>query len=75
MDTIPSETDQDDSGASKRKPRSVVRKVVPEHNESEDDIDKSVNMVLNNEAAFERVMKNCMPAFFQMSQQMMGKNQ
>lgn len=37
-----------------------------------DDIDKSVNMVLANEAALERVMKNCMPAFVKMSQQMAG---
>lgn len=40
----------------------MVPKVNSDGKDDEDEeIDKSVNFVMNNEAAFERVMKKCMP--------------
>lgn len=54
--------------------RSVVTKVNQDVTTDEDqEIDKSINFIMSNEAAFERVMKNCMPAFFQMSQKVSDK--
>lgn len=55
-------------GAAKLK--SVVTKVtVSEEQTQNDEIDKSINLIMSNEAALERVMKNCMPAFLQMTKQ------
>lgn len=54
--------------------KSVVTKVTLTEQTQDDEIDKSINTILNNETALERVMKNCMPAFLEMSRHVKEKN-
>lgn len=51
--------------------KSVVKRVQDAEDvcELESEMDKSINFVMTNETAFERIMKNCMPAFLRMTQE------
>lgn len=49
--------------------KSVVKRVEAEHSDHNDELNKSLKVVMENPSALETVIKNVMPAFVMMSQQ------